>query len=61
MLANTSGDRGCGIERKFPGPGSMMFSNLLQLLMDSGSICVLEGFEGNDVGVCLLRHGGAGV
>ena len=61
MLAKVSGDRGCGIERKLPGPGSMVFSNQLQLLVDSESISVLEGFEGNDFGVCLLRHGGAGV
>ena len=39
----------------------MVFGNLLQVLVDSASISVLEGFEGNDVGVCLLRHGGAGV
>ena len=39
----------------------MVFSNQLQLLVDSESMSVLEGLEGNDFGVCLLRHGGAGV
>ena len=43
MLAKVSGDRGCGIERKLPGPGSMVFSSQLQLLVDSESISILEG------------------